>query len=310
MPHIGASGMLGIALEATSGVYLAPTKYIPIESESLKYNGEPVDRRPIRNTPGLVGVLAGNANVEGDITGELLSDVLPYLLYASRCTVVKSGSAPNFVYTATPSPIAIPAKTLSVSVKRGNEVFGYPGIVVGGLTISIGDDGVLKFTANCFGLGEASQSALTPTWPTTTPFVAGQYNLQVPTATQIFDTDTFEFSSEDSPEPQYRIKSNRDAQFVKFGESNASIKLERDFENRTQYDLFKAVTAQSVTLLASKSANESIQVDVPVGYMSSYDVNLGGQGDLIRASVEYKAAIDGTGKHYQIVAKCAENITP
>ena len=309
MPHIGASGMLGVALETTSGTYLAPQKFVPIESESLKYNGEPVDRRPIRNTPGLVGVLPGNANTEGDVTGEALSDVLPYFLHASRCTVVKTGTAPNFTYTYTPAAIAVPAKTLSISVKRGNEVFGYAGCIVGGLTLSIGDDGVLKFTANIFGLTESSQSALTPTWPTTQPFAAGQYSLQVPTATQIFDTDTYEFAFEDGPEAQYRIKTSRDAQFVKFGESSASVKLERDFETRTQYDLFKAVTAQSVTLVASKSANESIQVDVPVGYMSSYEVNLGGQGDLLRASLEYKAAIDGTGKHYQIVVKCAENIT-
>ena len=36
MPAIGASGILGIAPEAISGTYVAPTKFIPFDSESLK----------------------------------------------------------------------------------------------------------------------------------------------------------------------------------------------------------------------------------------------------------------------------------
>lgn len=306
---IGASGMVGIALEATSGVYAAPVAYVPITSESLAYKSEPQERRPIRNTPGLVGVLPGNASVEGDLEMELLSDIFPYFLYASRCTVVKSGSGP-YVYTATPSPVAIPTKTMSITVIRAGIVFGYVGCVMGNFSIAIGDDGVLKHTASIVGTDEAVQTVFTPTWPTTTPFGSGQYSLQIPTATQIYDTDTFEFSSEDNAEAQYRIKTTRAAQFVKFGESAASLKVERDFVDRTNYDQFKSVTSQSVTLLASKSASESVQIDVPVGYMKSYEVSLGGQGDLVRGSIEYTGAIDATGKHYQIVAKSATlNIT-
>jgi hypothetical protein len=180
---------------------------------------------------------------------------------------------------------------------------------MGGFSIAIGDDGILKHTANIIGLDEAAQSALTPTWPTTTPYGAGQYSLQIPTATQIYDADTFEFTSEDNAEPQHRIKTARTAQFVKFGESNASIKVERDFETRANYDQFKTVTAQAITLLASKGSSESVQIDMPVGNIKSYEVNLGGVGDAVRASVEYAGSIDDTGKHYSIATKCAANIT-
>ena len=309
MPHIGASGIVGVALETVPGTYVAPTHFIPIYSESVAYKSEPVERRPIRNTPGLVGVLPGNGSVEGDLEMDLLSDVFPVLMAATRCTYAKTGTAPTYTYTYTPSPTAVPLKTLSLSIKRGNEVFGYPGCIIGTYSISIGDDGLLKMNASIFGLDEASQSTLTPVWPTAEPFGSGMYSLQIPTATQIFDTDTFEFSSEDNAEAQYRIKNSRAAQFVKFGESNASIKVERDFENRAQYDLFKAGTAQSITLAATRGANEGVTITMPVSYMKSYEVNLGGQGDLVRASVEFVGAIDGTGKHYQIVAKSATNLT-
>lgn len=310
MPSIGASGILGVALETVSGTYVVPQKFVPFESESMNHQQATNWRRPIRNTAGLVGAVPGNVHIEGDIQMELLADVLPYFLYASRCTVNKTGASAPYTYTFTPAAVAIPTKTMSVSIKKGNEVFGYVGCVVSSFTITVGEDGILKFNVSLVGTSEATQSALTATWPTTTPFGAGQYNVSIPTASQVFDTDTFEFQSEDNAEPQFRLKNTgAGAQFVKFGESNATIKVERDFENRTDYDAFKALTSQSITFLATKGAGESVTVLAPVAFKDSYEISIGGQGDLIRSSIEYQCAIDGTGKHYQLTVVCAENIT-
>lgn len=309
MPHIGASGAVGIALEDVSGVYQTPTHFVPINSESLRYASEPVERRPIRMSAGVVGVLPGNASVEGDLEMEALSDIFTIFMHAARCTVVKSGAAPNFTYTFTPDPMAVPDKTLSISVKRGPRVFGYTGCTMGNFTLSIGDDGVLMHTASIFGRDENDEAALIPVWPSTTPFSAGMYNLAIPVGTQIFDADTFEFSVEDNPEAQNRISTTRGAAFVKFGESSASLSIERDFENDTLYEQFKAGTSNAVRLLAQKTVNESIQIDMPVGFMRSYDINLGGQGDLIRGATEYLGAVDAAGKHYQIITKTSVDIT-
>jgi hypothetical protein len=308
MPAIGASGVLGIALETVSGTYLAPTKFIPFESESLTYQQDTNWRRPIRNTPGVVGAVAGNAHIEGDIELEALTDVVTLFLYASRCTVVKTGTGP-YVYTFTPAANAIPTKTLSVSVRRNNEVFGYTGCVVSSFTISVDDSGSLKFSVSLLGTNEASAAALSSiTWPTTVPYGAGQYNIQIPTATQVFDTDKFEFQSEDNGEVQYRLRNTTGAQFISFGESNATIKVERDFETRADYDTYKALTSQSVTFTATKGASESLVILMPAAIKDSYEVSLGGQGDLVRASIGYIGVIDGTGKHYQITTTCADNI--
>lgn len=310
MPDIGAQGVLGLALETVSGTYLAPTKFIPFESENLKVNHDVVWRRPIRNTPGLVGAVAGNIFIEGEVALEALSDVIPYFLHASRCSVVKTGTGP-YTYTYTPSAIAVPAKTLSIAVRRSStEVFGFVGCVVSSFTFNIEDNGIMKFKASIVGLDEASAAALAGiTWPTTTPFGAGQYSMQIPTATQVFDADGFEFSADDSAEPQFRMKSSgRGASWVKFGESQATAKINRDFATRADFDGFKALTAQSLTFVASKGASESITILMPVAYKEDYEINIGGQGDAIRASVSYQCAIDGTGKHYQITVICAENI--
>lgn len=310
MPDIGAQGVLGLALETVAGTFLAPTKFVPFESESLNVNHDVVWRRPIRNTPGLVGAVAGNIYVEGEIQLEALSDVVPYFLHASRCSVVKTGTGP-YTYTYTPAANATPAKTMSIAVRRSSsEVFGFSGCVVSSFTFTVEDNGIMKFKAAIVGQDEATAAALSGiTWPTTTPFGAGQYSLQIPTATQIFDADGFEFSSEDNAEPQFRMKSSgRGASWIKFGESSATMKLNRDFTTRTDFDGFKALTSQSITLAASKGASESITILAPVSIKESYEINLGGQGDAVRAAISYQCAIDGTGKHYQVTVVCAENI--
>lgn len=306
---IGAGGILGVAIEAVAGTYVAPTKYIPFNSESLKYNINPVERRPIRNSAGLIGVVPGNATVEGDIEFDVSADILLYFLAASRCTYVKTGTTPNFNYVFTPQSNALPAKTMSITIKRGDETFGYTGCVVGGFTLAIDSDGKLTCTANIFGRNEATQTAPTAVWPTTPIISAGMYSLQIPTATQVFDADTYEFSSEDNAVANGRIRNTPGASFVNFGESNATVKVERDFDTRAEYDAYKAGTSKSITLEATQTTNNKITILTPVAIANTYEVNIGGQGDLIRASVEYASVVGAGGFHYQITIVTSENLT-
>jgi len=305
---IGASGILGVAREVTPNTYLAPEKFIPFISESLGYVQDTVWRRPIRNTSGLVGAVFGNVHIEGEINMEAFDDCVPYFLTASRTLLVKSGAGP-YVYTFTPTSAAVPVKTLSISIKRNAEVMGYVGCVVGSYTFSVGPDGTLMFNVKVVGSNETTQAALTPIWPTTVPFGAGMYTMEIPTAAQVFDTDSFEFTSEDNAEPQYRLRSGgqRGAMFVKFGESAASIKVERDFADRADYDNFKGLTSQSITFKATNAANV-INITCPVAIKDTYEVAMPSQGDLLRASVTYQAAINTTGEHFTIVVTSAANI--
>ena len=143
------------------------------------------------------------------------------------------------------------------------------------------------------------------------PFGAGSYTIEIPTGSTVLDTDTFEFSVEDNAEAQFRLKSTgRGAQFIKYGERASTLTVERDFQDRTDYDLFKSVTSQSVSLTASKGVNNSIAILAPVAIKDTYAVGLSGEGDLVRASIAYQNIIDGTGKSWQITIKTQEDITP
>jgi hypothetical protein len=304
---------MGVALETVAGTYVAPTQYIPIESESLQLTQDTIFRRPIRASADVVGAVPGNARIEGDISMEALESTVALMMHASRATVVKSGTAsPGFTYTFTGSANAIPAKTMSFTVVRNGIVFGYTGCVVGSFSFTV-EDGLLKYNPTILGRDETVQSMPTATWLTglpAEPYGAGKYSLEVPSASVITDSDGFEFSVDDSPEAQYRLKSTAAAAFIAYGERSVTATLERDFENRTDYDAFKAVTASSITLTGTKGANNSISMIMPASIKDSYEVGLSGQGDLTRASISYMGTLDATGKAYQIIVKTQTDIVP
>lgn len=305
---IGAGGILGFALESTPGTYVAPTKFVPINSESIKWMQETNWRRPIRQVAGVVGAVAGRGHVEGSIEMEAFEDVVPYFLDCARSSVVKTGST-NYTYTCTPTAAAVPTKTMSITIVRNGVTFGYVGCIVSSFTFTVDND-LLMFNVNMQGTSEATQSTPTPSWVTTVPFGHGQYNIQIPTASQVFDCDGFEFTVEDNAEVQFRLKNTAGSQFSSFGERSVQLSTERDFQNRTEYDAFKALTSDAITILATKGANNSIQIDVPVAIKDTYEVGLSGQGELIRASVAWQGVTDGAGKDYQLTIKTQENFTP
>jgi hypothetical protein len=294
----------------TPGTYTAPTKFFPFNSESITVTEQTVWRRPIRQSADIIGAVPGNFNPEGELNLESLEDVVLWFLWASRTAIVKTGSSPNFTYTITPTPAAVANKTLSLTIVRNGIVFGYTGICLSSFKFGI-DNGLLTFGTNVIGRDETVQSLPTPTYPTTVPFGAGTYTVEIPTGSTVLDTDTFEFSVEDNAEAQFRLKSTgRGAQFIKYGERASTLTVERDFESRTDYDLFKSITSQSVSLTASKGVNNSIAILAPVAIKDTYAVGLSGEGDLVRASVAYQNIIDGTGKSWQIVIKTQEDILP
>jgi tail tube protein len=299
----GAQGFLGFAVETAPGTYTAPTNFVPVMSESLKIVQETNFRRPIRQSADIIGAVAGDRHVEGDITMEAFEDVVALFLDCARTTSATSGTTPNFIYTFTGSPNATPAKTMSITVVRNGVVFAYVGCVVSSFHFTI-DNETLMFNPSILGLDEAVQSAPTAIWGSTIqslPYGAGTFNLQIPTATQIFDADNFDFGVDDSGTPQYRLKdTGTGASFISFGERSVTLSLDRDFQSRADYDAFKALTSQTVTIKATKGTNNSITITMPAAVKDTYEVALSGEGDLTRASIAYNGVIDSTGKAYTI----------
>jgi hypothetical protein len=311
---IGAGGFIGIAFETTYGTYTAPTKYFPIKSESFKFMQDTYWRRVIRaNVVSWLGATDGFSHIEGDLEMELMEDALPYFLYASRNTVAKTGAGADKTYTTTPTAQAreTGSRSLSITIVRAGIVFGYTGCIVGKMSFTV-DAGTPMMTLSVVGSDETVQSLPTPTWLTTSvPFGAGMYSIEIPTASQVFDCNGYTFEVDDNAEPQFRLNSSRKATYIKFGERSTTMKTTRDFDGRTEYDSFKTLTAQSISLVMTKTAVKKVTFKLPNAIRESYDgPDLTGQGDLITADVNFNGAFDvATSKDYEIVVICQEDIT-
>ncbi|SRR6266568_4044260 len=316
MPNVGVAGggFLGLAFEGTSGVYAAPTKYHEILGETLEWQPGLIFRRAIRQSVDQSGVVPGNVGSTGTVTAEAFDDVIVYYLYAMRMGIVKSGTTPNFSYAITPTSNSIwPTRTLSLTVVRNGIVFGYVGCVVTKMTLAIQND-MLQMDADILFQNEAVQSLPVPTWTTETPYGPGTWNVGIPTGTQVFDMDTFSLSIDEGGASQYRLKNTganagRGAQFISLGERVIQMTASRDFLDRTDYNAFQAGTPQGITVLTQQTANNIIQFNIPNAYKSTYQVPLGAQGDIVRASITYDSTVDGSGNACYLTVKSQENIS-
>ena len=313
---IHAQGYVGIAFETTYGTYAAPTKFFPLKSESMVEAFENVKRRNIRGIADTLGIIAGYSKVEGSLEAELMEDVLPYFLYCSRNTVVKTGTSPNLIYTTTPAhygaSTSLPAgkKGLSITVVKNDEIFGFTGCIVSQMTFGV-DTGTPTMKFDLIGRAEATATLPTPTWSATdVPFGAGQFSIELPTATQVFDVASYTLTINDNAEAQNRLMSNRYAQWVKFGQREVMMDVERDFSSRGDLDLFKALTTSSVSVVLTKNVNEKVTFKLANAIRDSLTIDgLSSQGNAVMTQIKYEGVYDSTtSKSYEIVVACQTDI--
>lgn len=308
---VGAQGVIGIEPESTAGTYIAPTVFLNLLDDSIQFNQVQIQRRPLRGIADVAGMLPSDKHVMGTFKCELTADTLPVILKAARATCVKTGAGP-YVYTFTPNALTVPTKTLSITIVRNTAVFGYVGCIISSMKFAI-EDGVLIGEFGVIGRDESSQASPTPTYSTVSPIATGQFQLQFATVTNT-EADTFELSIDDKGEPQFRLQGGnvRTPVFVKYGEREVKLSINRDFQDRTDYDAFKALTAQAVDFncVGTATTNE-INFSVPTAIKDTYEIQGNkNQGDLIRANISYVGTYDtATSKSYSIVVKSALSIT-
>jgi len=302
----GAFPIINTATDANT--YYAPTKFFPFTSDTINHTQATVFRRDIRQNVDAYAAVPGNVNTAGDM--EIVADdkVVPYFLKCSRATMTRTGTSPNFTYTFVPNSNGTATNTMSLTIVKNGIVFGFTGLVVGSYSFNVAD-GMLMMRNSMVGSDEATQTLPVPTFSAPTQFGAGTYSFQIPTASQIFDVDTFEFSVDDAAEPQFRLQSGglRGARYVKYGSRTARMVFDRDFQDKAEYNLYKALTATTLQVLASNGTNNQIIFDLYNAVRDTMTVTTGSQGDLIRAHEELMAVFDfGVSKSYQIACKTQE----
>src|SRR5438067_1784517 len=116
---LAGNGALGVATETTYGTFTAPTKWIPIRSESLRKVENKIYRTNIRGLADRSGAIQGYYHIEGDITFEVTADSLVYFMYASRVVPAKGALAGGgYPYTFTPASVASPTTAAGIAVRK------------------------------------------------------------------------------------------------------------------------------------------------------------------------------------------------
>lgn len=291
---IGATGLVGLAFEATEGTYTAPTKWVPIMSENLKFGQEFSDRRVLRGIVDNAGLVRGNGYVQGDITMEVLHDTLVNFLYAGRFTVTKTGTGPwTYACLGNHSSVVTPTRSLTIAIRRNADWFFYVGCLVHQWKFNI-QDGKLMVTMSIIGQNEATQTAPGGpfTFSTVQPFGMGTYTVQYDAAT-VTDTDNFELTVNDNGKPQFNLDTDTGAEYCYFGERTVELSVGRDFKSRTDYDAFRAGTTQDVDVTVS-NGTDSVKFELKGLTKREYEIPLSGQGDIIRAAIKYSATYNAT----------------
>jgi hypothetical protein len=326
-PGIGATGYLGIAPESTMGTYVAPTVFVPILREGLKYTESKYYSQQMRQQVIDAEVKPGYYHTEGDIELEVDTNNFLYFLYASRHTITKTGAGP-YTYKFVPSTAGSTStaasgavqRTLSITIVRNGIVFGYTGCTVGQYAFTI-DNAVLKCTLSILGLAEAVQSLPTPSWIAADILGADTHNVYngasgvTPTFSAITSFNGFTFNVNHNPEAQNRIKSQRSANYVKFGKTEFEVRSELDFVDRVDYDNMVASATQAIKLestvggVSFASATDGVKLQANRMAFDTYEVNNESLDQIVMANFVGHGLAQVGGDGYQIEVKSAISIS-
>jgi hypothetical protein len=325
-PGLGGGGSVGVAFETVMGTYVPPTIYVPIISESLEYTEEKYLSEQIRQQSIHTEAKPSYYHVEGDIEMEVDPELIVYFLYAGRHTVTKTGAATPWTYKFIPnsagsaSTAAGPTtqKTLSITVVRNGEVFGYAGCALGGFEFSIDtDSGILMATLNMMGLSESSQTDPTEAWVAPKLYGADAHILKLdsagiaPTFAAAADVNHngITFGVNFNAEAQNRIRNDRAASYITFGITEGTVSAEIDFLTRTDYDFFKATNKRAIRVgsytggVTLAAAAHGVELQANNYFFNTYSVPLSGMGDLIAAETEGRMLGISGGDAYSVSVK-------
>jgi hypothetical protein len=331
---IGANDAVWVGLETTYGTPVDPTDsgvgvWMPVLDEALVYAETKYYSPQVRQQSMVSSVVPAPYHVEGPLHFEVDANYLPYLLYASRHTVTKTGTGP-YVYSAVPTGLGATypggtARGLSILVIRNGVNFLYSGCVIGEFAFTL-NNGVLECTATVLGLAEQDASgAATTSWIDPQLFGADAHSIYVDAAglTPAFAALDVNFNGytmtiNHAAEAVNNINPARSANFIKYGVTEATLTTTLDFVDKTEYNNFKASTLRSIKLESNRpggagstfaASTEAVRI---TNYRTAYDaytVSTRGMADLVSADVTMRSLAISGGAGYKIECKSPVNIT-
>lgn len=332
---IGGAGYMALTFETAVGTYLPPTTagtiFIPILGESVDYQEDKYFSEQIRQSTIESEMKPGYYHIAGDVTLEVDTSFLPYILYCSRHLITKTGAGSPWLYKFVPSTAGATStaatgavqRTCSLTFIRNGVGFGYGGCTFGQLAFSI-DTGNLRLVASVVGQNEQTPGGLgTPAWVAAKLLGADAHSIfldaagTAPAFAAAAETgfNGFSFTANYNAEAQNRIVANRGASYVRFAKTEAEVTTELDFLTKTDFAAFKASTKNAIKLesigdsVAFSASSDAVKIQVNNSAFTAYTVNLASMDDLVMANATYKALGIAGGDPYSIQVQSTAAIT-
>lgn len=172
MPARGYQGYVGFGTEGTYGTPVAPSRYVPFNSESLALAEERIVSASIRGFQPRVWA-AGNRAVDGDIELDLLYQgqewLWKYFFGTVTTTGLEAGGTGAYQHVFTPNATMY----TGLSVEIGKDLFAhrFHGCKVESFALTAAVNDFLRSTFTIMGEDNGTTTVASPTYPTIIPIV-------------------------------------------------------------------------------------------------------------------------------------------
>lgn len=163
---VGRRGTLGISKEATKGVPVTPTVFVPFATMSFH------DITKVANEDQGFGNIADQdsfyvtfVGAEGDLEAQLYDQAIPYMLMSLLGAVPVTTGANPYTHTFTMSSTNVP-QTLSLYWSDPDRSYMFPQVVVESLKISVAPDSIVNYTVHFKSKTARNWGTITPSFTT------------------------------------------------------------------------------------------------------------------------------------------------
>lgn len=163
---VGRRGSLGVALEVTRGVSVAPAFWLPFVTMSFFDRVETVnEEQGLGNIADIDSVYVTMQKAEGEVEAQLYDQAIPYILSSLLGAVpVTTGSNP-YTHTFTLSALN-QAKSLTLYWKDPDRSYVFPLAVVDSFQMSVEPNGIVNYTIGFKAKRADDYTSQTPSFTT------------------------------------------------------------------------------------------------------------------------------------------------
>lgn len=313
-----AFGYLGVGVETTPGVSVAPTKFIPVKSVNFNVDQEDITFREIAGSRQAQQSFGGSIRPSVSLTSALYPSgafgVLLRALFGSVTTNAAGSSVTAFDHVFGDSAV-LPSLSFerSDSATQGQGLLHQriPGCKIESMGFSAEFGSDVEVSVEAQGLTFPEKPANKPAngtilLPAMSPFIFTDVAVDIGSVTSdLFKSISFDFTN--TLEPQEALRKTRSAYKIHEGPLECSLSGTMIYEDNSIYDKFAnaeefSVRARFESEMADENTNTryAIEFEWPKVKVQNFDVPMEAEG-VMEADVEFSVSYDkATGRFVNV----------